>query len=168
MKRISLFILLITCIFYQASAQFTITTAGVAAEQDSKNFITIEVPGVSQAYLFKRSQVYLSGLPDNTTSVSANDRIDLIGSTESIIREANKNAAMFNIEYTWEFEFKDGRIKITSPSYKLTNEGENRLDPSIYDSKGKLRLPYTKTDLEDYFNNFIAEFRAAINNNKSE
>ncbi|MGV8878101.1 MAG: hypothetical protein ACOH2A_03615 [Sphingobacteriaceae bacterium] len=168
MNKIFLFILLITCFFYQASAQFTITTAGVSAEQDAKNFITIEVPGVSQADLFKRSQAYLSGLQDNTMSFIASDRIDLTGSTESIIRETNKNAAMFNLEYTWDLEFKDSRVKISSPAYKLTNQGENRLDPSVYDAKGKLRLPYTKTDLEDYFNNFITEFKAAINNNKGE
>ena len=69
-----------------------------------------------------------------------------------------------SMKYTTELRFKDGKVRFEITALSITTDSGNSVGFSgsiwkvypIYNKKnGKLRLPETKTELENYFNNKI-------------
>lgn len=81
----------------------------------------------------------------------------------------------FDIDYTVSFQFMDGKIKIEAPLFELnggsthpqklhlvyTKFSFDGSDLGIYGKKNKLKSKKAKSDLENYFNDFISLY---INN----
>jgi hypothetical protein len=172
---LSVFIFLTFASFCQL--KFELTPKGFVSTTDtSKEYIVIEVSGKSKADLFKKLELYVNKTfvsPKDVISKVDNESITLNGYAERAIRRNGMH--VFNMNYTINFEFKDGKIKVSSPTFRLTtyttkkqnlwlvsNNSFDGSDLGIYNTKYKLKSDMAKEDLEKYFDNFISKLSSYL------
>ena len=86
------------------------------------------------------------------------------------------------MNYTIAIRFKDGKIRIDTPSFTLTDYKSNskpikmvlcgksnggfgsEVINTIYDKKGKLKAKYAKEQLEAFFNNYVQSLANGLTN----
>jgi hypothetical protein len=177
MKSI-LLLLLFPCIVFAQQSKITLTPFGFVSETDtSKNYIVVELQNKSKADLFKQTLIYLNKTyrsPKDVISQVENESITVNGYSNTAIRRNKMH--VFDMNYTINFEFKDGKIKINAPDFVLThyydghdqhlflvaNNSISGGDMGIWNKSLKLKSEMAKGDLELFFNTYINEFVSAL------
>jgi hypothetical protein len=159
--------------------KFTLTPLGFVNEDDSaKTYIVIEIPGKSKQELYKAVQVYLNRVyvsPKDVMSTVEPESISANGFAQNAVRRNKMHA--FDMDYTVNLEFKDGKIKIEGPSFRLRNVFNGKIqklwlvrnndltgeDLGIWNEAFKLKSELAKEDLEEYFNKYVKKLVEGIN-----
>lgn len=183
MKRITLTSVLFLCYLF-VNAQLVLTPQGFVSTNDtSKNYIVVSFDSIGQKALFDMALLYL-----NTIYVSPKDVLSLVDSTSITINGLSKRAIplsklhVFDLNYSINIQFKQGKIRVNAPAVKLTTTvysnfqtlyivANNSLDGrrlGIWNEKGKLVSERAKLELETFFNNYIAEMVKGINSNSND
>lgn len=186
-KLAFLLILITTSIFsFSQTNKFILTEGGFKNDSDqTKDYIVLEFPGKSQADLFKSVLIFANSSfvsPKDVISKVDNESITINGFAKNAVRRTNSH--VFDLNYTLNIMFKDGKIRIAAPSINkistyTTKEQEMYLQGgtdafagsyfSIFNKKGEVKLEKAKEDLETYFNALDLKIQQAINtenNNK--
>jgi len=183
MKKITLASVLFLCGLF-ANAQLVLTPQGFVSSSDTiKNYIVISFDSVGQKALFDRALLYL-----NTIYVSPKDVLSLVDSTSITINGLSKRAILrnnqhvFDLNYSINIQFKQGKVRVNAPAVKLTTTAysnfqtlylvaNNSLDGrrmGIWNEKGKLVSERAKIELETFFNKYIDDMVKGINSNSND
>ena len=181
MKKIYVFTtvcIIISIHMFAQDAIFKLTPEGfVSASDDQKKFVVLSFDGKSQQDLYKQTLVFF-----NTKCVSENDHISTVENESISISSYAGNTIhrnsmhVFDMDYTISFLFKDGKIRIDAPNFKLTTFTDklqtlhlvftgfniDGSDLGIYGKEGKVKSDRAITDLEAYFNAFVALLKTSI------
>ena len=175
------------CSLSQDNNKFVLTSEGFRNDSDqTKDYIVLQFPEKSQADLYKAVLIFA-----NSSFVSAkdvvskvdNESISINGFAKKAVRRTNSH--VFDLNYTLTIQFKDGKIRIASPSINKISTISTKYQEmylkgatdalsgdyfSIYNKKGELKLEKAKEDLETYFNSLISKIEQAIKteNNKKD
>ena len=171
MSRKIVFCLIAMFFSLSCSAQFVLTPNGFVSSTDtSKIFTVAPFDSLSQKALFNKTMMYL-----NTIYVSPKDVISSVDSSSITINGIKNNCIfrndlhVFDMNYTINIQFKNGRIRVNRPYFTLTNstgtnfqtmyiKANTTLNAStmgIWNEKGELKAKRVKKELEDYFNSFL-------------
>lgn len=146
---------------------------------DGNNFYVIEAAG-SQIELYEKAHNYLNlyyWSVKNAISESKPNSITVRGFSESAIHRNSMH--ILDMDYVISFEFKDGKIKFTPSEFIITKprigEEDQTLhliwsgfsvdgsDLGIYGKNGKLKTARAKSDVEEFFNDYMKKFIEGLN-----
>tara|TARA_Y100001951_G_C11155205_1_gene191536 strand:+ start:122 stop:658 length:537 start_codon:yes stop_codon:yes gene_type:complete len=169
--------LLLLSVATAAQAQFGLTPQGFTTA-DKKGYLVLEAEA-SQYDLYKATERYLHSIytnPDKALSTIDGEMITIHAQQPQSVRRNKMHG--FDMAYSISLAFKDGKVKVDAPSVELTAftdklqtlglQGSNSLNGSslyIWNNKGKLKSPLAKSDLEAFFNAFVADLEKALNTN---
>jgi hypothetical protein len=171
-----LFFLFFIPVFTTGQEKFVVSASGLLTESSS-DYMVVQFSGKTKAELYKAVLLFANKKyvnPKNVISTVENESITINGlALESIHRTPGH---VFDMEYTFNIEVKDEKMKVTAPHFKLstTSYGKlqtlslvanNALDGSslgIYNLKGKLKSELAKKDLEDFFGNYFTQMISSI------
>lgn len=178
--RLITLIIITFCSFSTAHAQFELTPKGfVDRSNPEKDYLVLTIDGKSKADLYKQSLIFLNKLyasPKDVISAVDGEVITINGIEKDAIRRTAMHK--FSINYTITLEFKDGKIKATASSFKLTSyaAGHQQImhltysgfsmdgsDFGIFGKKGDLKYEKTKSDLENFFNIYLDNLKSHLN-----
>ena len=104
---------------------FELTSHGFVSTQDTTKLFSIYYyEGKSQSELYKKALVYINTLyvsPKDVISNVENETITINGVAKSTIRQ-NSLSPRFDMNYTIVLMFKDNRIRIDAPTFRLSNQ----------------------------------------------
>lgn len=159
-------------------AQFTLTTQGMRTAANGESYQVYEMPGKTQAAIYKDALLYLNGIyanPKEVLSMVEGEMITISAREPNMVRRNKLH--VFNMDYSISLEFKDGKMKVNAPSFTLTTitngrrqqlgvQGSSSIsggDMFIYNRSGKLKSELAKADLDAFFNAFIANLVEGMN-----
>ena len=162
-------------------AQVSVSANGI--QFDEGNFKVIEVEG-SQDELYTRAlscfhSIYQS--PKEVLSVVEGNSITVSAKEPNII--SRNRMHQFDLSYSIHFQFKEGKIRVNLPSVKMTTytrgtghqqlmiTANNQLTGGIlgiYNEAGKLKSEMAKSDLESFFNAYLADLKKGLVSNQEE
>lgn len=161
-----------------AQESFELTPAGfINSAAPSDAYLVIEAPGKSQEDIYKAALAYLHGTfvnPDEALSTMEGEMITVNGYAENSI--ARNSMHVFDMNYSYSIRFKDGKMRIDAPSFRLTTytnkPQELHLvwtglslggdDLGIYGKKDRLKSERAKEDLEAFFNTQVELLSSAV------
>ncbi|WP_026463525.1 DUF4468 domain-containing protein [Adhaeribacter aquaticus] len=164
--------------------KFKLTSDGFINDKDeSRSFIVINIPNTDQKTLYQKALKYINKnyvSPKDVMSLIENESITVNGfAPRSIYR--NKLGHVFDMNYTINFEFKDNKIKVEKPSFRLTTFTQSHqrlllvhdgtLDGSIlgiFNTAGELKSKLAKNDLETHFNTLIQSFANTLSSPETD
>ena len=153
-------------------------TKGFVNDADGKDFIVISAPGksvndIKSSVISALSDMYsnpnkvISTLGDNIINLNAHEPKACWYSTKDFVYDYNFN---FNIK----IEYKEGKIKVCSPSFSniteriyvgFGNYNSSNIDLNkMYSLLHKLNPEFAKT-LEDKFNNHVSKIISGLSSN---
>lgn len=155
----------------------------VNSSDTSKSFIVIDVPSKTKNDLFKSVEMWVTKKyvsPQDVLSKVDGETITINGISKNSIHRNGMH--VFDMNYTVNFDFKDGKIRINSPSFRLTtysglkrqtlhlvsNSSLDGSDLGIYNEKLKLKSERAKNELEAYFNKFIIDLNKFISDQEKD
>lgn len=149
---------------------FELTPDGFVNSTDhSSLYVVVDMAGKDQESLYKDALLAISSFfrsPKDVISTVENEMITVNGYQSKAIRRNKLHT--FDINYSISFEFKDEKMRIGSPSFRLTNFANlqelhlvsnatiNGTDLGIWNKKLKLKSELAKEDLEKFFDGFIS------------
>lgn len=158
---------------------FSLTNKGFVNTTDtSKDHLIIELPAHSKNDLYKKSLIYFSGLyvsPKDVLSTVENESITINGVEKNGIKmKVNWLNPSWDVNYTFNVQFKDGKIKFNQPviNKMTTTTGDifrtatvfyQGTGKEIFNKKGELKIEEGKVALEEYINNFINLYLKSLN-----
>lgn len=163
---------------------FTLTPNGlVNAEDTTKHFVVVEVPG-TKSELFAKAKTAVTAMwnsPKDVMSCNEPDIITVNGyNGDAIYRKLLGAKYYFSFNYRLQLQFKDGKIRIDAPvvdKAELQNNkgtlyfccGKDSFSGSAYvfNKEGKVKYKDQKKQLEDYLNGLIATLVDKIKNGAS-
>lgn len=178
MKRIFLLIMLLPLVgLAQQIQKFKLTARGFVNESDdTKNYIVIDAPNNTKSDLYKKSQMYFTKLyvnPKEVMTLIDGESITLNG----VDKQAVKIKVLYlnpswDINYTTNHEFKDGKVKISNSLNKISTYTGNIFrvkDMSdLFNKKGEIRDEKAVKALEDYFNLVVDKYYRALTSGKED
>jgi len=167
---------------FAQNAQFIVTKDGLRdANDETKNFVVIEVENVTAKELYDRSVKYVQEVyknPDNVIKGSTNGEYLRIHTFVPSFMRYNNSGAKISIDadYYVELRFKDGKVRYEIVNLSMKGSGINSKYEVkfsggimsgyiIYKNNGDLFKKEAKTDIEDYFNKQILALQLYLNNN---
>jgi len=182
MKKLLFFILLaFSTLTY--GQKLNVTPNGLRDVNDvEKAFVVINADSKTAKQLYDNALKYINKNYKNPDDVikgkTEGEYLKFITHVSNFLFVNNSGAKItIDADYTVELNFKDGKAKLEIISldmyapkggYKVLFSGGAFDGYSIYNNKGDLKRPDTKTELETYFNsqiNSITEFLQGKNNN---
>lgn len=163
---------------------FVLTPNGFETVEVSENdFLVINFPNKTKAGLYKESLIYFNSIyksPKNVISTVENEIITINGFAGNSIRRNGMH--VFDMDYNIVIKFKDNKVRIDKPSFKLTTFTDHQqvlhvkwkkfsVDGSnlgIYGKKDKLKSKKAKEDLELFYNSYIAKFINSLNSKEED
>ncbi|WP_394657556.1 DUF4468 domain-containing protein [Halosquirtibacter laminarini] len=132
---------------------------------------------ISKSVLYQKSLIYFNSIyksPKDVISSVEDQLITIHGVIDKSIRRNSFH--VFDMDYTITFQFKDGKVRINSPSFVLTAYTKNMQTLhvkwtkfsfngehlGIYGKNDKLKSARAKKDLEVFYNNYIKEYFTSI------
>jgi hypothetical protein len=173
-KLILLSLVAISTLSY--SQKLTVTPSGLRDANDSeKTFVVINAEGKTSKQLYDNALKYINKnykSPDDVIKGKTDgEYLKFITHVSNFLIVSNSGAKItIDADYTIELNFKDGKIKFEiialdmyaqNGGYKVIFSGGAFDGYPIYNKKGDLKRPDTKTEIETYFNsqiNSITEF----------
>lgn len=160
------------------SAQtYQLTENGLVNLQDpSKDYTVLEFDGQDQETLYANTLSYLQGVydnPDGALSTVANESISVKGKTAKKFK--GRGNAKYKLFYDITIRFKDGKLRIDTPSFNLHNGITGKLFVSVDKRsalgnvdgiwvRGDLKIERAKTAIEDFFNGYVSELGQKVTN----
>ena len=178
MKILLLLFCFATSLAKAQNVKFELTPAGfLNSNVPTEDYLVIEAPGQTQAELYKNVLTHLHGSyvnPDVALSTIEDELITVNGIADNEIRRNSMH--VFDINYTYNIRFKEGKVRIDAPSFKLTTytnkPQELHLvwtrfsltgdDLGIYGKNEKLKSKKAKEDLEAFFNTSFQSIVKAV------
>lgn len=178
MKTMYLFTLMALLTGITAKAQYLeLTPNGFTNVNDpSIDYVVLETPNATQAELYNSTLAYLQTQyqnPDAVLTVIENEQITINGLAKDQIKDP-----YVSLYYNLVFRFKDGKLRMDMPVMELKNLMNDLSYRRLFVSmekrgflndkygiwtKGKLRFPEAKNNLEDFFNTYLANIAAHAN-----
>lgn len=183
MKKFLITMVALLGVCMSANAQLVLTPDGfVSATDSTKNYIVIDVKG-EQAELYKLVKGAVLSLfrsPKDVLSESFPEVLTINGSEENgiVVPKALGLKMTYDVNFTITFKFRDGKIRIDSPSFicQNTSMGNQTIElvlrgsknygfgktvvNTIYNKNGDKVNEKEKKSVEDYFNKVIAKIVA--------
>jgi hypothetical protein len=175
MKRLILLTLIFTSV-NMFGQTLNVTPDGLKDTNDSqKTFVVINCEGKTAKELYENSLKYINknykSPEDVIKGKTENEYLKFITHSPNFLIVKNSGAKIIiDANYTIELYFKDGKVKFEiieldmhapNGGYKVVFTGGPFDGYPIYNKKGELKRPETKTEIETFFNaqiNLIAEF----------
>lgn len=182
MKKLILILVTIATInSYGQGRYFTLTKTGfISTEDATREFVVIPIEEKSQSELYRLILTKLNSMfvsPKDVLNVIENESISVNGLVKNKITD--EMGKKYYLNYTITILFKDGRIRVDSPSinklysYGMNNDKVMYLNSgsdmfgqyfsSIWNKKGVLKEPTAKKQLEIYFDEFIDSLLIEVN-----
>jgi len=155
------------------SQEYEVTPSGLKDKSNLENtFLVIDAPDKTTSELYQNAIKYVNENYKNPDEVikgkTENEYLRFESYVPQFTKVNNSGAKLdVSMKYTTELRFKDGKVRfeITALSITADNGGRNvEFSGSIwkgypiYNQKnGDLRLPETKTEIENYFNSKVTE-----------
>lgn len=177
MKKTRLLTLLLTLIVLNSFGQkLSVTPNGLRDTNDfGKTYVVINVEGKTAKQLFGNAINYINKNYKNPEAVIKGkiegEYLKYVTHVSNFLLINNSGAKiLIDANYTIELSFKDGKIKCEiieldmytkTGGYKVLFAGGAFDGYPIYNKKGELKRPDTKTEIETYFNgqiNSLSEF----------
>lgn len=176
MRYIYFTILFFVATSLMAQNTFELTPEGFKTNKES--FIVVEFPEKTANELFTSAKLYLTSFYKSSKDVISqveDKMITLNGFQPKYVRRNSMH--VFDIDYNFTIQFKDGKIRFDAPTFELTTYSNHKqklhlvwgklsLDGSnlgIYGKKNKLKSKKAKEDLEMFFNKIIEGIIASCN-----
>lgn len=155
---------------------FKLTPNGfMSASDPSKDYVVFEFKDKKATDLYKSSLLYFNSYyvsPKDVISTVDGESITINGYSEKAVRQ-NGTATPFDLNYTITFMFKDGKIRINSPSFRITTGARKMYlvytgfsmdgtEIGIYGKNGKIKLEKAIEDLENFFNTYVEKYNKGI------
>jgi hypothetical protein len=187
MKKLLGMVILLLVTQLSFAQYFKLTANGFVAD-DNNDFAVVDVPNVKQADLYKNVLNAINSLysnPQKYLSVLEGESITLTRYEEKALPVRHSTGAFgktnykYDLSYTLSFLFKDGKIRINSPTfelrrwYKATYRKGSDWDNSdwktlnlvkdkkdsvaIYDQNGKLVLEDAANGLNSHLNTIVKQ-----------
>lgn len=168
--------LVVVCFSFVVKAQyFNLTPEGFKSYNGS-GFVVLEIEG-KQNELYQKTLVYLNSIyinPKEVLSFVENESININGFSANSVKRTNSHR--FDMGYNLVVLFKDNKIRINAPSFKLTTYTSKRQQMllyrkgtdltgtyfGVYGKNGKVRFQKALDDLNSFFNDFINDLYKAL------
>lgn len=192
MKKI-LFILTIFASTYakaQDSTYFKLFPTGFESINSAHpQFAVVDIPGKTQSELYKKTLIILSSIyvsPKEALSTIDNESITVNGVEKNAIYIKGFLGAgtTYSVNYTINFQFKDGKIRIDRPSVNrlhsnlssnttviiLSNSNPERSanNREAFSKDGKVKIESAVKNTEAYFNHYISNIVSKLKNSSTE
>ncbi len=172
--------------FYSLSygQTFVLTPNGLRDSLDTeKSYVVINIEGKTAKQLYDNAIKFINKTYSNPNFVikGQTDGEYLKYDTHASDFISLKNSfltAKFDVDYTTELNFKDGKVKfeiINLDMNKRTQNGVNRLllvgnmmSLGIYNKKGDLKKADAKIQIENFFNVQVNQLSIALNENNKK
>jgi hypothetical protein len=162
------------------NAQFSLTDKGfISSDDESKDYIVIDVPNTPQDKLFQKTKMYLNTLynnPNFVTTAIDNEQIviDAIDGEEMKIVFVMNGPNIWQFSYKYTFRFKDNRLQFT-PLFKSLENTENNGSinliganvlgtvSGIFNKNGKCLKDKAKERIEEIVNGYVSDLTKNLN-----
>jgi predicted nucleotidyltransferase len=158
--------------FIGFSQEFEVTQNGLKDKSNIENaFVVIDAPDKENTELYQNAIKYVNENYKNPDEVIKGETENEYLRFETYVPQFTKvnNSGVkleVSMKYTTELRFKDGKVRfeITAISITADNGGRSvefsgniwKGYPIYNEKNGDLRLPETKTEIENYFNNKVS------------
>ena len=188
MKRLLSVLLFIPIIGFSQS--FVLTPSGLRDAQDSnKSYVVIEVPNKTAKQLYEKSMNFLREYyknPDKVIKSTIDSEMIRFEGYQGNLSTIDfgvlvKYKFPLNSSYSIELKFKDGKIKYEILQMGLTIPLQNGDHPfglvqpkgtwnsdNVWNRKGELAHPQTKSDIENSFNARVLGLKEYLTNEKKK
>ena len=182
-KQLSLVTFLLST-FIGLSQEYVVTPDGFKDKSNIENsYLVIELPDKSTAELYQNAIKYVNVNYINPKEVILgkieNEYLRFETYVPQFTKVNNSGAKLdVSMKYTTELRFKDGKVRFEITAISITaDNGGRSVEFSgsiwkgypIYNQKnGDLRLPETKTEIENYFNSKVNEITNFLLDKKTE
>ncbi len=169
MKKIIVFLLIVMNTICYAQ-KIIVTTSGIKdLDNAEKTYVVINADGKTAKELYENALKYVNKTyksPDDVIKGKTEyEYLKIITHVENFLIVNNSGAKIsIDADYTYELSFKDGKVKFEiinlimsakNGGYKVLFTGGLFDGYPIYNKKGDLKRPETKSDIENYFNSQI-------------
>ena len=181
MKR-TLTVILFVCIAFIAKAQFVLTSEGLTTG-DEKGYYVVEVADKSQADILNVLEIWVGGhfvSPDDVISKSsAGNQITINAVAKGFSKMPGRAIKMpLDMNFTWQILIKDGKVRFNAPTINSliakgnTTQTLHLVRPStvqdgIFKKDGKVIYENTKADIEEFFNDMVADIVTSMKDNSN-
>jgi hypothetical protein len=172
MKKLFLFTFITILSTFTYGQKINVTPEGIRdLNSNEKTFVVLNVEGMTSKQLYDNALKYIYKNYKNPDEVIKGkiegEYLKFITHISSFLSVNNSGAnILIDANYTVELNFKDGKVKyeivsldMYSPrgGYRVLFAGGAFDGYPIYNKKGELKRPETKTDIETYFNSQIIQ-----------
>ena len=170
--------------FIGFSQEYEVTPSGLKDKSNVENaYLVIDTPDKTTAELYQNAIKYVNENYKNPKEVikgkTENEYLRFETYVPQFTKVNNSGAKLYvSMKYTTELRFKDGKVRFEITSLSITaDNGGRSVDFSgsiwkgypIYNQKnGKLRLPETKSEIENYFNTKVTEIKDFLLDKKTK
>ena len=173
----TLFILLFSV---SVMAQVQVAAGGLNFAETDNDYIVYDFPGMNKQELYNKALTYFSShstSPKDVISQTNNEMLTINAVAGGAVSRTNTH--VFDLDYTLSVRVKDGRLRVDLPTVNnivstqfgkvqviniCSGKALNGDYFGIYNQLGKLKLERSKNDLEQFFNNEIAQLVDAVEN----
>jgi hypothetical protein len=165
MKKI-IFITLIALNFQVNAQNYKVKPEGLRDAIDStKTYVVLPIENKSAKALYEETLKYINKNYKNAEEVIKgkieNEYLKFVTYEPKFTElKVGYNKIPWNIKYTVELNFKDGKVKYEVIEIEIKNESDYTLSFQgsgmsfyIYKKNRELKMPDAKTNIEEYFNN---------------
>ncbi|PZR28276.1 MAG: hypothetical protein DI535_07680 [Citrobacter freundii] len=164
MKKIRLVLMFLLIAHLNYGQYFTLTPDGFMSETKA-DYVVIEVPGAKKEDLYKNVLNAINSLyshPQEGLSVLAGESITLNAYKRKAIKaSAGIMTYDYDVDYTLTFLFKDGKIRVNSPTFDASMKNYNgtwaKLDVSraYFKKNGDPKSEKHLKGVNELFNGFV-------------
>lgn len=184
MKKLVLILMMVVLCELSVNAQFKLTNKGfVSTKDETKDQIVIDMEGTAQE-LFTKTKKYLSTIYNSPKTVidevgTEQITIDAIDSKEMRVIFSMNGPNIWQFNYKYVIQFKDGKLRITPYFKRLLNTansseisliGSNIMGTTngVFNNKGKCLKDKAKEEIEASVNGYVLALEKALKNSKQQ
>lgn len=176
MKRI-LFLSFVFATSFAFAQEFTFKSNGYREKTTDKEFAVFEIEGKSQAELFKKAKIYITGRFKGLKNDGYNEVepeqivLDVNGTKEFTTLINFSGANVWKLRNRYEINFKDGKVMVKPLFIYLDNAvdfGVTADITTLFKKNGEVRKPKAVESVENETNEFVKELINALKSSASE
>lgn len=181
----------LACFATSALAQFVLEPRGFVSEADTtKTYVVFHFDNIDKITLYKKALAFFNSVyrsPQDVLSTVENESINIHATEKDAIGIPYKNKidqkllgkydVYYNLKYSFDIQFREGRIRITSPSfscYRIMNGGSEAYlllvgkkrflsdNHIIFNTAHELKGSLEKEQLESFFYSLFSQLDSYI------
>lgn len=176
MKKTIIF-LLISFFSTSVFSQFKLTIDGFFTEDD-KEYLVLNYPEKSAEEMYNQTLMFIHSvykIPDAVINEVKNEMITVSGFKKDAVgtgKVLGSYLAVWDLQYTISFQFKDDRVRINAPNFECTGNSDGKetrlvlhgknsiVTPtrSLFKKDGKPNMKDSIKMLESFFNDFCTQY----------